>query len=162
MLADPLVGELLDARLVAILATFDRAGTIHAVPMWFALDADSVVLATSSASRKLRNVELDPRATLVVHDSRPGYEVCGVQIAGRVGVVRGDEAWSLVDRVHRRYVDEAAADDPATRAFLESDDVAICLRPESALTWDERGSDASRALRGGGWALPLVTTQPRP
>ena len=84
MLADALVRELLDARLVAVLATFDRTWAIHAVPMWYAAGEDAIVLATSSRSRKVRNLERDPRATLVLHDSRPGFEVCGVSIAGTV------------------------------------------------------------------------------
>ena len=46
--------------------------------------------------------------------------------------------------------------------FLGSDDVALILRPEEAFTWDERGSEASRALREAGGALPLVPTEPRP
>jgi PPOX class probable F420-dependent enzyme len=162
VLDDPLVRELLDARLVGVLATFDRGGTIHAVPMWFAKEEGSIAFATSSTSRKVRNVELDTRATLVVHDSRPGYEVCGAQVTGAAEVVRGDEARSIVDRVHRRYLEAAGADDPAVRAFLDSDDVALRLRPVSALTWDERESEASRVVRSAGWALPLVTTEPRP
>jgi len=36
-----------------------------------------VILATGSRSRKVWNPEIDPRATLVVHDSRSGFEVCG-------------------------------------------------------------------------------------
>lgn len=41
MFLDPLVAELLDARLIAVFATLDRSGTIHAVPMWFAPDKQS-------------------------------------------------------------------------------------------------------------------------
>ena len=161
MLTDALVRELLDARLTGVLATFDRAGSIHAVPMWYARDDDCILLATGSRSRKVRNLEADPRATLVVHDSRPGFEVCGTSIAGRVEIVRGPEACDLVDRVHGRYVTEGADQDLAVGEFFASDDVALRLRPISALTWDERGSAASAALRARGSALPLVPTDPR-
>ena len=99
------MGELLKARLVCVFATFDRSGAIHAVPMWYAAGDGCVLLATGSRSRKLENVVGDPRATLVLHDSRPGFEVCGVSIAGRVEVVRGTKPGELVDRVHHRYVD---------------------------------------------------------
>lgn len=158
--SDPLVEALLQARLVGVLATYDLAGVIHAVPMWFARLDRSIVLATGSRSRKVANLERDSRATLVVHDSRPGFEVCGASFAGRAEVVRGDDARAFVDAVHDRYVDAANAPGPA-RSFLESDDVALRLVPESALTWDERGSDASAALRASGGAYPLLTTAPR-
>ena len=158
---DPLVRELLDARVVCVLATFDDEH-IHAVPMWFARQGSEVYLATGSRSRKVRNIGRDARATLVVHDSRPGFEVCGVSIAGRADVVTGEEAATLVDVVHRRYVDARAEHDDRVREFLESDDAAIRFRPESALTWDERGSAGSEALRETDGALPLLTTAPRP
>jgi hypothetical protein len=35
------------------------------------------------------------------------------------------------------------------------------LRPQSAVTWDERANPASSALREAGGALPLVPTHPR-
>jgi PPOX class probable F420-dependent enzyme len=160
--ADPLVIELLGARLVGVLATFDPAGAIHAIPMWYAPHDGAVLLATSARSRKVRNLETDPRATLVVHDSRPGYEVCGASIVGSVEVVRAPAAQPLIDRVQGRYVaTEAAVDDPTALSFLESDDVALRFTPTSAFTWDHRASEGSRILRTHGWARPLVTTDPR-
>ena len=162
VLRDPLVHELLTARLVAVLATYDPVGTIHAVPMWYATRDGSVVLATSSRSRKVTCLEADPRATLVLHDSRSGYEVCGASIAGTVEIVMGADARTLVGLVHERYLTSEAGDDPSVSAYLASDDVALRFRPESATTWDERASEAARALRSSGGALPLAPTDPRP
>jgi PPOX class probable F420-dependent enzyme len=161
VLEDPLVHDLLAARLVGVLATLDD-GRIHAVPMWFAQDGEHVCLATGSRSRKVRNLGRDPRATLVVHDSRPGFEVCGASLSGRAEVVFGEEARRLVQLVHERYVDPRADHAESVREFLDSDDVAIRFTPETALTWDERGSPASDALRASGGALPLLPTEPRP
>jgi microcompartment protein CcmK/EutM len=156
-----LVQELLAARLVAVLATFDVSGPIHSVPMWCAADEESVLLATGSLSRKVQNLERDSRATLVLHDSRPGFEVCGASIVGRVHVVHGSAARPLIQRVHRRYVHEQVEQHEVVRDFLASDDVALRFRPESALIWDERGSAANEALRAMGAALPLAPTDPR-
>ena len=161
VLGDSLVRELLEARLVGVLATFDD-DRIHSVPMWFAREGDHVYLATGSRSRKVRNLGRDGRATLVVHDSRPGFEVCGVSLAGRAEVLVDEEARPFVDLVHARYVAPAGEEDESVREFLESDDVAIRFTPEAALTWDERGSAGSDALRQSGGALPLVPTDPRP
>ena len=162
VLRDPLVSELVEARLIGVLATFDPAGVIHAIPMWYAPYDDAVLFATSSRSRKVRNLVDDPRATLVLHDSRPGYEVCGASIVGAIEVVRPPDAQELIHRVQSRYVAiELASDDPTALSFLESDDVALRLTPSSAFTWDHRPSEGSRILRARGWARPLVTTEPR-
>jgi len=160
-LDEPLMRELLTARLVGVLATLGVDGAVDAVPMWYALHEDAVVLATGSRSRKVRNLEADPRATLVLHDSRPGYEVCGAAIAGTVEIVRRPAADPLVELVHRRYLAVESAGDPSVRAFLRSDDVALRLTPTTSRTWDERGSEAANVVRARGWALPLVSTEPR-
>jgi PPOX class probable F420-dependent enzyme len=160
VLADPLVRALVDARLVCVLATAEPDGRIHAVPMWYASDGDSLVLATGSRSRKVSNLRRAPFATFVVHDSRPGMEVCGASIRGAVDVVTGSAAAPLVERVHGRYVDARAKSLAPVAEFLASDDVALRLRPEEAFTWDERPSEAARVLREAGGALPLLTTEP--
>lgn len=161
VLADPLVQELLAARLVGVVATVERDGSVHAVPMWIAPADGAILLATGSRSRKVRNLERDARSTLVLHDSRPGAEVCGVSMRGRADVVRGNSARPLVRRVHRRYVTEAGLQLPEVVEFLSFDDVAIRFVPQAAMTWDERGSDASAVLRATGEALPLEPTAPR-
>jgi len=162
VLADPLVRELLAIRLIGVLATLEPDGSVHAVPLWLALGDEAIILATGSRSRKVRNLERDPRATLVVHDSRPGFEVCGASIRGRVEIVRGVEAAPLVAQVHGRYVTDAGLQLPEPARFLEGDDVALRFVPEVAVTWDERGSDAARALLDAGGALALEPTSPRP
>ena len=159
---DALVHELVEARLVCVVATSDRDGRIHAVPMWFAHADDAFVLATGSSSRKVANLGRDGRATVVVHDSRAGFEVCGLCIQGRAQVVRGAAALPLVELVHRRYVRAEAESIEPVAEFLASDDVAILFHPEVALTWDERASPAAIALREAGGGLPLLSTEPRP
>lgn len=161
ILGNPLVKELLASRLVGVLTTLEPDGSVHAVPMWLAGEGGEIVLATSSRSRKFRNLERDPRATLVLHDSRPGAEVCGASLRGRVELVTGDVAVPLVKRVHRRYVEPEGLQLPEVEAFLRFDDVALRFHPETAVTWDERASDASRALRQSGLARPIEPTKPR-
>lgn len=161
VLRDPLVRELLAMRLVGVLSTLEPDCWIHAVPMWFAPGDDSILLATGSRSRKVRNLGRDSRATLVLHDSRPGFEVCGASIRGRVELTRGGDAVALVRVVHGRYVGDARERLPEVEAFLGSDDVAFRFVPEAAFTWDERPSPAAAALRESGAAYPLEPTSPR-
>lgn len=161
VLADRLVQELLAARLIGVLTTIEPDRSVHAVPMWLAPAEGAILFATGSRSRKVRNLERDPRATLVLHDSRPGAEVCGVSIRGRVELVRGAAATPLVEHVQGRYVSEPGLALPAVREFLSSDDVALRFVPEAAVTWDERSSAAARALRETCAAFPLEPTTPR-
>ena len=161
VLRDPLVVELLAMRLIGVLATLEPDGSVHAVPMWLAPGDGVILLGTGSRSHKVRNLDRDPRATLVLHDSRPGAEVCGASMRGRVELVRGDDAIALVLEVHHRYVGDARERLPEVEAFLGSDDVAMRFVPEAAFTWDERGSPAAAVLRESVAAFPLEPTSPR-
>jgi hypothetical protein len=109
----------------------------------------------------VQNLQRDPRATLVLHDSRPGAEVCGASVRGRVQLVSGESARSLIERVHGRYVSDEGLRLPEVREFLSFDDVALRFIPEAAVTWDERPSSAARALREADAALPLEPTTSR-
>lgn len=145
-----------------MLTTLEPDGAVHAVAVWCAATDDAIVFGTGSRSRKVRNLERDPRATVVLHDSRPGFEVCGASIRGTVELVRGADAVPLVALVHHRYVTVEGRRLPGPASFLDTDDVAIVLRPERAVTWDERGGPAATQLRDAGAALPLEPTSPRP
>ena len=159
-LDDPLVAELLEKRLVAVLATHEPDEAIHAVAIWYARHEDAVVLATGSRSRKVENMRRDERATLTLHDSRPGCDICGACLIGRAEVVTGTDAQPLVELVHRRYLAPGAKNLAPVREFFASDDVALRFRPAHAFTWDERESEAARALAGTGLAHRLEPTSP--
>ena len=161
MLGDALVKDLLGLRLVAVLGTVAADGLPHLTPVWFADGGDCVLMATASSSRKVANLAREARAALTLHDSRPGFEVRGVSMTGRVDVLHGDEAAVLVERVHARYVDRSAAQLPDVAGFLVSDDAALRFVPERAWTWDQRGTPANDALSASGGAFLLEPTSPR-
>ena len=86
----------------------------------------------------------------MLHDSRPGAEVCGASLRGRVEIVRGSDASALVQLVHLRYVTPVGLELPEVREFLAFDDVALVFRPDAAWTWDERDNPAAARLRASG------------
>lgn len=152
---EPLATELLTAPHVATLATHDADGAIHAVAMWFQWDgAETIHLPTSGASRKVRNVRRDPRATVLVHDSRGGLDVRGLTLAGHIEVLEGAEASAIADAVHRRYVEAHGLALAPVADFLAYDDVVLALAIEQASGWDETATEAARALRTSGAAIP--------
>ena len=51
---DALARELLQARLIAKLATFNSDGSIHLVAMWFLWDGEAVLIPTNARTRKRR------------------------------------------------------------------------------------------------------------
>jgi PPOX class probable F420-dependent enzyme len=162
LLASDLAGDLLGARLIAKLATYSPDGTIHLIPMWFACEDGAVLMPTSGASRKTRNLRRDARATVMIDDSRGGLDVRGITMVGRVEILSGAEAQAANRRVHLRYVTETGLAFPDVEEALRSDDVTLRFRPERGASWDFAGHPASRVLLESGEFEPLAPVHGRP
>ena len=91
----------LDAGRRIILVTNGPDGLPHPVPMNYGLDRDGRILITSFArSQKVRNLERDPRAALLV-ESGTTYEQLKAVIAWcHVEILRAPEQYLWV---HRRF-----------------------------------------------------------
>ncbi|MEV6284207.1 PPOX class F420-dependent oxidoreductase [Kribbella sp. NPDC051770] len=61
--------ELLDGTNVAVLATVTPDGSPQTSPIWVGRDGDDILISSTAGLRKVRNLESDPRASLVVVDS---------------------------------------------------------------------------------------------
>ena len=146
VLSADLPRELLDARLIASLATLNGDGSIHVVAMWFLWDGAAILIPTNGATRKARNLERDPRATVMIDDSRGGFDLRGITVVGRAEIVVGAAAIQLNRRIHLKYVTEEGLDLEPVRTYLASDDVTIRLRPERVSSWDLRSTEQGRAL----------------
>lgn len=140
-LSDTLVKKLLKDRYVASLGTLNPDGSVHMVAVWYLFDGDSIYVATSARSRKARNLESNSKVSIMI-DSRDATASCGVNLSGTAGMLTGDSARSWNDRIHRKYLSEAALADPKVGAvFAFVDDVTIEITPSSVISWDMRQAD---------------------
>ncbi len=120
VLGGELARELLEARLVANLATIDRDGAVHLVGMWFLWDGEALLLPTSRTTRKANNIRAELR--------------------------EGEEAVATNRQIHLKYVTERGRElDPVDR-YLATDNVTIRLVPERVSSWNLRDTDHGRAL----------------
>jgi PPOX class probable F420-dependent enzyme len=135
------VGELTDKlrsflseRRYAVLATHDSDGGIHLTPIWFLFEDGRFHFASSSGSRKVKNVERSFSASVVVDSREPGRERW-VSASGPVEILRDDEAQSINARIRRRYLAPEALDGPIEAALAASDDVTLTLAPKAWRSW---------------------------
>ncbi len=156
---DPAFRELLQRRLIATLGTNNADGSIHLTAVWFLFENDFLFVATSSKSKKARNILARPKASLMIDSRKPGAER-GATAAGRAELISGDRSKELNRRIHARYMSAAAMADPGIEpVFASFDDVTIRIKPESWFTWDMPTLDAQAfgGRLGGtpGYLLPL-------
>ena len=135
------MGELTDTvrsflaeRRYAVLATHDPDGGIHLTPIWFLFEDDCFYFASSSGSRKVKNVERKFSASVVVDAREPGRERW-VSASGPVEILSDGEAQSINTRVRRRYLAPEALDGPIEAALKAADDVTLRLAPTAWRSW---------------------------
>ena len=99
---------------LGILITLREDGSPVAVPVWFEWDGAAVRVFTSVLSEKIRRLERDPRASLLVVN-HVGEPEAWVAFDGTV-TIKIDGGIELAERLARRYWDLA---DPEHNAELE-------------------------------------------
>jgi PPOX class probable F420-dependent enzyme len=156
LLSEPLVRELLASRLIANLATLNADGTVHLVAMWFLWDDEAVLIPTSRKTRKARNLVRDPRATVMIDDSRGGFDLRGITLVGSAEIVEPPRALELNRRIHEKYVTEAGLALELVKGYLASDDITIRVVPEKVSSWDLRSTEQGSALLQTGEFHPLA------
>jgi PPOX class probable F420-dependent enzyme len=133
---------------MANLATHSRDGGIHLVPMWFLWDGEAILIPTNHSTQKARNLERDPRASVMIDDSREGFDLRGITIIGNAALVRAPDSFQLNRTIHLKYVTAAERDSVKIDAYLSTDDVTIRVQPIRAFAWDLRQTSSGSAASG--------------
>lgn len=142
--------ELVEARLIANLATFNADGSIHLVAMWYLWDGEALLSPTHHRTRKAKNLRRDPRATVMIDDSKGGFDLRGVTLVCDTEIVAAPASLELNRRIHQKYVTERGLQLETVKTYLATDDVTLRLRPVSISSWDLRNTDQARALLESG------------
>jgi PPOX class probable F420-dependent enzyme len=137
------IWEFIESQKTVQVATINRDGTSHLMPLWFALEDGRIVLETFSKSQKVKNLERDPRISVLLEDGDTYAKLRGVSIKGSVELVRD------VDRVHQLHMKVLLRNTPEipeevlekASAAMAPKKTAILIKPEKFITWDHSKLD---------------------
>jgi len=123
-----------------ILMSNGANGFPHPAPMNFGLDAEGrVLMLTFAKSQKVKNLERDPRATLLVESGRAYQELKSVIIYADTEIIpQGPD----FDTARASFVDKTQTETVRTPEMLEqiaeSMKKRVCLRftPTRVISWD--------------------------
>ena len=150
------IDDLLSKTLIANLATIDKDGGIHIIPMWFLRIGNDICIPTSRKTHKYRNLLARPRVSVMIDVSNAGLNLRGVLIRGKVELVYGEDARQINRSIHMKYVTPEALDNPSVASYLsEGDDVTVKVHMDHLVSWNLANSDAGKALQIGGWFYSL-------
>jgi len=112
------------------------------MPLWYVPRAGEIWVYTYAKAQKTRNLERDPRATLLIETGHAYTELRGVQIEAKAEIHRDHEAvFELAKELTVRYAEGIASvegDAAAALAAQARKRVAIHFRPVRIASWDHR------------------------
>ena len=134
--------ELLASERVVVVSSIGPRGWPHSMPMWFVVREGEIWVWTYAKSQKVRNLERDRRATLLVETGSEYTELRGIQIEAEAELVRDPERVAeFGTELTVRYaegIESVEGDAAAALRAQAAKRVAIRFEPRRVASWDHR------------------------
>jgi PPOX class probable F420-dependent enzyme len=134
--------DLLRSERVVVVSSIGPRGWPHSMPMWFTVRDGQIWVWTYAKSQKVRNLERDPRATLLVETGTEYVELRGVQIEAEAEIIRDpDRVYGFGEELTVRYaegIESVEGDAAAALRAQASKRVAIRFVARRVASWDHR------------------------
>jgi PPOX class probable F420-dependent enzyme len=129
----------LEAQRTLTCATFGPTGRPHLVALWYVPAGGRLDCWTYAASQKARNLERDPRATLLTEAGASYQELRGVSMECDAELVRDRErVLDIGLALAARYGGRAGPDLRAALAPQAAKRVGVRFHPTRVSSWDHR------------------------
>jgi PPOX class probable F420-dependent enzyme len=134
--------ELLDEERVVVVSSLGPRGWPHSMPMWFTVRDGEIWIWTYAKSQKVKNLERDPRATLLIETGEEYLELRGIQIEAEAEIIRNPgKVLEFGKDLTIRYsggIDSIEGDAAEAMQAQAAKRVAIRFVPRRVATWDHR------------------------
>ena len=134
--------ELIERERVAVVSSIGPRGWPHSMPLWYVPRDGEIWTWTFAKSQKVKNLERDPRATLLIETGVEYGELRGVQIEAEAELIRDlDLIVAFGKDLTVRYSDGIESVEGDAVAALEAQApkrVAIHFHPQRVASWDHR------------------------
>ena len=134
--------ELLESERIVVVSSLGPRGWPHSMPLWYLVRDGEIWIWTYAKSQKVRNLERDPRATLLVETGEQYTQLRGIQIEAEAELIRdhsrvADFGKELAGR-YTEGIDSIEGDAAAALEAQAAKRVAIRFRAIRTATWDHR------------------------
>jgi len=141
-LSDDEQRELLESERLVVVSSIGRNGWPHSMPLWYVPRDGEIWIYTYAKSQKVRNLERDPRATLLIETGHEYAELRGVMIEAEAEIHRDPEmVYEVAVELTLRYADGMSSIEGDAAEALKrqaAKRVAIRFEPKRVASWDHR------------------------
>jgi PPOX class probable F420-dependent enzyme len=141
-LSDEEQRELIDTERIVVVSSLGPRGWPHVMPLWYVPRDGEIWIWTYAKSQKVKNLERDPRATLLLETGVEYQELRGIQIEAEAELIRDlDRIVEYATELTIRYsegIDSVEGDAAAGLQAQAPKRVAIHFQPRRVASWDHR------------------------
>jgi PPOX class probable F420-dependent enzyme len=134
--------ELVERERIVVVSSLGPRGWPHSMPLWYVPRAGEIWIYTYAKSQKVRNLERDPRATLLIETGHQYLELRGVEVEAEAEIHRDlDTVFELARELAVRYSDDISSVEGDAAEALKAQArkrVAVRFAPTRTATWDHR------------------------
>ena len=132
--------ELIDGERIVVVSTLGPRGWPHVMPLWYVPREGEIWIWTYAKSQKVKNLERDPRATLLIEAGTEYNELRGLQIEAEAELIREAETVvGFAKELTIRYgegIESVEGDAEAALHAQAPKRVAIHFHPQRVASWD--------------------------
>ena len=134
--------ELLESERVVVVSSIGVRGWPHSMPLWYVPRDTEIWIYTYTKSQKVKNLERDPRATLLIETGHEYGELRGVEIEAEAEIHRdADTVYDVAQKLTVRYSDDISSVEGDAAEALKAQArkrVAVRFEPRRIASWDHR------------------------
>ncbi len=124
--------------LLAHIATISKGGRPHVVPVWYLWDQGSVWISSFLNTRHVRNLQADPRCSIVIDEAPNGEENWGVIFEGKAELVTEPRSFveTQTEKIYLRYLGPVGLKKPDPQSWIyDPENLLIKLTPSRTKRW---------------------------
>jgi PPOX class probable F420-dependent enzyme len=132
------IESLLARPILAHLATASPSGQLHVVPVWFLWEQGAAWISSYQSTRKVKDLELNPRCALVVDLPKARDGITAVLLEGEVELLAGSrpEVRLRIERLYLKYLGAKGILKKEPQEWLNSpENLLIKLTPKKVASW---------------------------
>ena len=126
--------EFLKKQKILHLATVDKTGTPHIVPVWYMYSAKKIYIGTNTKTEKAKNIKTHKKVSFCVDVGVNSPSIFGVMGQGTTKLIKDTDAVSrLAKKILLRYFKDLK--NKSAQEILDDTDCIIEIMPKKYAVW---------------------------
>lgn len=129
---------LAEAVLARLATTNPKTMQPHVVPVWFMWDGECVWISSFVSTRKIRELQHNPRGAVLIESKQEGGKLTAVLLEGPVELVGEPRPLvsEIASRIYVRYLGPEGVKDAEPQSWLnDPENLLIKLTPKRIISW---------------------------